>query len=351
MKKKFILILSCIVITLIILIILIYNLNLKAVSSDNSEVEFVIEEGSTYYSVIKKLKEEKLIKNELCFKIYIKLNNKNRLEAGIYKFRKNMDVKEIVEKLEQGNNYNQNVITITFKEGLNIREIATIIAKNTNNSYESVLELLKDENYLNEVINDYWFINEDIKNKDIYYSLEGYLFPDTYQIDKTSSVKDIFKIMLDRMGKELNNYKSILKNNKYTIHELLTLASVIEKEGKTKDFKNISSAFHNRLDINKPLESCATTFYGMGFDFNEVGIATAEMTSSNNPYNTYKIIGLPIGPIASPGKNSIDAALNPADTNYLYFLSDNVGVTYFFDTYAEHQQKQIELINEGKWYR
>ena len=118
--------------------------------------------------------------------------------------------------------------------------------------------------------------------------------------------------------------------------KLLTLASVIEKEGKIVDFKKISSAFHNRLEINKPLESCATTFYGMGMDFNEVGIATPEMTSSNNPYNTYKIVGLPIGPISIPGKNAIEAAINPANTEYLYFLSDNEGGKYFCNTYDEH---------------
>jgi len=351
MKKKVVIILSSIIVFFILLMVLIYNLGLGAVSSDSSEIEFVIDEGSTYYSVIDKLKEENLIKNKFCFKIYIKLNKKSKLEAGTYKLNKNMNVKEIVELFDKGNTYNPNVIEITFKEGLNIRGIATIIGENTDNTYDSVLDLLKDETYLNEVIKNYWFITEDIKNKDIYYSLEGYLFPDTYQIDKTSSVKDIFKIMLDRMEKELNNYKKELKNSKFSVHEILTLASVIEKEGKTKDFQNISSVFHNRLDINKKLESCATTFYGMGLDFNEVGIATSEMTASDNPYNTYKIAGLPIGPIASPGKSAIEAAIKPNKTDYVYFLSDNEGVTYFFKTYKEHQLKQFELINQGKWYR
>ena len=176
-------------------------------------------------------------------------------------------------------------------------------------------------------------------------------FPDTYQIDKTWSVKDIFKTMLERMNKELNNYKDVIQNSNYSIHEILTLASIIEKEGKTKDFKDISSVFHNRLKVGRKLESCATTYYGMGLDFNEIGIATNEMTSNNNPYNTYRINGLPIGPISSPGESAIEATLNPNSSNNYYFLSDNEGVSYFFSTYSAHQQKQRELINQGKWYR
>ena len=262
-----------------------------------------------------------------------------------------MGVKKIVETLEKGNSYNPNIITVTFKEGLNMREIATIISENTDNSYDSVLKQIKDESYLNELINSYWFIEEDIKNKNLYYSLEGYLFPDTYQIDKTWGEKEVLKIMLDRMEKELDNYKDKIQNSNYSIHQILTLASIVEKEGKTKDFKDISSVFHNRLKINMRLESCATTFYGMGLDFNEVGIATSEMTSNNNPYNTYRINALPIGPISSPGKSAIEATINPNSTNNYYFLSDNEGVSYFFSTYSAHQQKQRELINQGKWYR
>ena len=179
MKKRVVFIISIISITFILLGIIFYNLGLKAVSSDNTEIEFIIDEGSTYYSVINKLKDENLIKNKLCFKIYIKLNNKTRLEAGTYKLRKNMGVKEIVQVLDKGNNYNPDAINITFKEGKNMRWIASTIASNTNNKVEDVYSLLNDKNYLNELINEYWFIDQSILNTNIYYSLEGYLFPNT----------------------------------------------------------------------------------------------------------------------------------------------------------------------------
>ena len=327
-----------------------YSNSLKGTGS-NEKIEFVVDNNATFSTLGAALEKQGLIKSELTYKIYIKLSNPGNLKAGTYELDAAMGVEKIVETLEKGNSYNPNIVTVTFKEGLNMRGIANIIAENTNNTYDSVLEQIKDEMYLSELINNYWFITEDIKNKNIYYSLEGYLFPDTYQIDKTWNVKNIFKTMLDRMEKELNNYKDSINNSNYSIHQILTLASIIEKEGKTKDFKNISSVFYNRLKINMRLESCATTYYGMGLDFNEVGIATNEMTSNKNPYNTYKINHLPIGPISSPGESAIEAAINPTESNYFYFLSDNEGVSYFFNTYSEHQRKQRELINQGKWYR
>ena len=181
MKKKIVLIISSVIIFVLLLIIILYNLGINAVGKDDTIVKFVIEEGSTYYSVIKELENDKLIKSSFWFKIYIKLNNKNRLEAGTYKLSKNMSVKEIVSVFEKGSNYNPDVINITFKEGKNMRWIASTIASNTNNKAEDVYNLLNDKTYLNELINEYWFIENDILNENIYYSLEGYLFPNTYE--------------------------------------------------------------------------------------------------------------------------------------------------------------------------
>ena len=126
---------------------------------------------------------------------------------------------------------------------------------------------------------------------------------------------------------------------------------VYEKEGKTDDFTNISSVFHNRLDVNMKLESCATTFYGMGLDFNETGIANSEMIANINPYNTYKVEKLPIGPISNPGEKAIKAAIYPEQTKNLFFLSDKKGKTYFFETLDAHAKKKKELIAAGNFYR
>lgn len=331
----------------------IYNLNIQAIDeNDTTEIEVIIPSGASKRKVGEILEEKELIRSSTFFNIYVKLFKVGDLKASTYKLSKSMDLKEIITVLEKGNSYNPSQIQITFEEGINIRGLATLIKDNTNNTYEDVMSLVNDKEYLNELKNSYWFITDDVINDNLYYALEGYLFPDTYYfLNKDVSIKDIFKKMLDRMNEVLEPYKEKIEKSGYSVHEILTLASVIEKEGKIKDFSKISSVFHNRLEIGMTLGSCATAYYGMGMDFNEVGIATSEMISNNNLYNTYQKVGLPIGPIALPSKNAIEAAIMPDDTENLFFLSDNQGVTYFFKTYSEHQKKEKELRAQGKWER
>lgn len=331
----------------------VYNVNIKAVDiDDNTKIEVIIPSGTSKKNVGKILKENDLIRSSTFFEIYIKLFNVGDFKASTYYLSKDMDLKNIIETLEKGNSYNKDQITITFKEGINIRRLATIIKDNTNNSYDDVLNLLKDKKYLDELIENYWFVTEDIKNDKIYYSLEGYLFPDTYYFsNKDVSVKEIFSKMLNRMETVLAEYKEDIEKSELSIHEIITLASIIEKEGKVRDFGKISSVFYNRLKLKMTLGSCATAYYGMGMDFDEVGIATSEMMANKNDYNTYVVAALPVGPIALPGKNAILAAIKPEETDNLFFLSDNEGNSYFFKTIAEQTKKKNELIRDGKWER
>ncbi len=328
-------------------------MNIKAVDkNDDSKIEIVIPQGTSKKEVGNILEEKGLIKSSNFFSIYIKLFDTKDFKASTYYLSKNMDLKEIINILENGNSYNPDQIAITFKEGINIRKLATLIQDNTNNSYDDVIDTLNDKAYLDELIEKYWFITDNIKNDKLYYSLEGYLFPDTYYFsNKDVTVKEIIEKMLDKMGKVLEEYKDEIENSNLSIHEILTLASIIEKEGKTQDFAMISSVFYNRLKLKMALGSCATAYYGMGMDFDEVGIATSEMMSNINDYNTYILTSLPIGPISLPGLNAIIAAIKPDESDNLYFLSDNEGVTYFFETLQEQTAKKNELIQSGKWQR
>ena len=328
-------------------------MNIKAVDkNDDSKIEIVIPQGTSKKEVGNILEENGLIRSSTFFSIYIKLFDTKDFKASTYYLSKNMDLKEIINVLENGNSYNPDQIAITFKEGINIRKLATLIQDNTNNSYDDVIDTLNDKAYLDELIEKYWFITDNIKNDKLYYSLEGYLFPDTYYFsNKDVTVKEIIEKMLDKMGKVLEEYKDEIENSNLSIHEILTLASIIEKEGKTQDFAMISSVFYNRLKLKMALGSCATAYYGMGMDFDEVGIATSEMMSNINDYNTYILTSLPIGPISLPGLNAIIAAIKPDESDNLYFLSDNEGVTYFFKTLQEQTAKKNELIQSGKWQR
>lgn len=350
---KIFIILILILIVTIVGIISFYNYNLQPVDKkDESDVVFTINPGTSTKQIARNLVDSKLIRNDKVLLIYLKINNITNLQASTYKLKRNMTLKEIIEVISQGKGYNPDEISLTFKEGSNIRNMAKVIAENTDNSYESVLKKSNDSDYLNSLIDKYWFLDKSIKNQKLYYGLEGYLAPDTYIFEnKKVAVEEIFSKMLDETDKVLTKYKTQIEDSEFTIHEILTLASIVEKEGKVKDFNNIASTFINRLDKKMVLGSCATAYYGMKVDFNEVGIATTEMINDENYYNTYLISGLSVGPIASISEDALLSVLKPINTGYLYFLSDNEGNTYFFKTYSEHQKKQVELKKSGKWVR
>jgi len=241
-------------------------------------------------------------------------------------------------------------ISITFVEGKNMRWIATKIANSTNNSEQDVYNLLKNEEYLNSLIDEYWFITDEIKNKDIYYPLEGYLFPDTYSFDGMDvTVETIFKSMLDKMDSVLTKCGAKNKN----VHDVLSLASIVELEGlDANSRKTIASVFYNRLDTNMSLGSDVTTYYAYKVDIGERDLTTTELYTYN-PYNTRgpQMFGkLPVGPIASPSKSSIEAAINPANSDYLYFVADKNGRVYFASTLTEHEHIIQDLKNKDLWY-
>ena len=333
---------------------LIYNIKIGAVSKKSEKVEFKVENGSTYYTIANNLYDKGLIKSKLCYKLYVKFNKPKALGSGIYKLNKNMNVKKIISALEKGNSRDPDAITLTFKEGKNMRWIAKYIANNTNNSEEDVFNLLNDKTYLNELINTYWFLTNDILNSEIYYPLEGYLYPNTYDFkNKDITVKEIFKTLLDQEEKKLTEIKNNIEANNYNIHQILTLASVVELEaGKSHDKSGIAGVFFNRLNGNMPLGSDVTTYYAAKVDLNERDITIQEVNDMNayNTRNPYMKGKLPVGPICSPTIDSIKAVLNPDKNDYYFFVADKNGNTYFTKTYQEHTAKVAQLKKDGLWY-
>lgn len=332
---------------------LFYKLMLEPTNKESIEVEVVVSKGSSISSIATVLKEKDLIKSANVFKLYAKLNKKQNIKSATYVLNKNMGVEKILSKLIQGTSYNPDEIKITFVEGNNIRKIATVIKKNTNNSYDSVFELLKDENYINELINKYWFLTDEIKDKNIYYPLEGYLFPETYIFNnKDVTVKEIFNRMIAEFDTKISKYKADIEELDFSVHEFITLASVVELEGAgSNDRSGIAEVFYNRLAIDMALGSDVTTYYAIKSDNYKKDLTDKQLNDCSNKYNTRctKNKGLPVGPISNPGIDSIESTLYPKTHTYYYFIADKNKKTYFTSTYSEHIQKKNELKAKDLW--
>lgn len=356
MKKyyKLWLIIFLIVLFLVVSLIMIYFSFISPVSNNKSLKEIVIPAKTTSKDIGEILSKNKIIKNEKFFVIYLKINKINDLKAGTYQLSESMGLKEIIQILQKGNSYNDQTIKITFKEGINFREFAKVVADNTNNSYDEVIKFasLENKEYLNSLIEDYWFITDDILNKDIYYPLEGYLYPDTYFFrSKDVTIAEILKKLLDQMNTNLEQYKENIYNSGFSVHEVLTLASIAEKEVSIpEDRSKVVSVFINRLNKNMSLGSDITARYGIKLDDTRA-LKKSEYNDAN-PYNTRLTskLGLPVGPICMVSNSSIEASVKPESTNYLYFISNiQTKQTFFFENSRDFESKKNELkeVNGG----
>ena len=322
------------------------------VSNKNTKVVFEVkkfEGGYGMKALISELKDEKLVKNETFTYYYAKFD----IKAGTYILHPNMSLREIFEKISDSKNAKADTVTITFKEGLNMRGIASVITKNTKITEEEIFNKLKDIDYIKSLIKDYWFLTDEILDPNIYYPLEGYLAPDTYEFKKDSTIEDIFKKMLDQESDILDSYKDSLEKNSLTIQQIMTLASIAELEGNNlNNRKNIIGVFINRLNNGMSLGSDVTTYYAIGVDMSERDLYQSEIDAVN-AYNTRSPQAggmIPIGPICNPSKEAIDATINYNPNSYFFFVADKNNNIYFSKTYEEHDEIINRLIKEGLWY-
>ena len=353
-KYKIIVIILAILLAGILLVGAIYNYEISATSKKSKVVTVEIKEGSTPYSIGNILYEKKLIRNVLIYKVYVKMNNIKNIKASTYELNHNMNLKKIMDTLEEGNSYNLDEINVLFKEGLNVRKIAKVIDEETNNSYDDVIKLMGDKEYIDTLITKYWFLTDKIKNNKIYYPLEGYLFPSKYAFsNKDVTVKEIIETMLDEMGKQLEKYKDKIETSEFSIHELMTLASIVELEGaKSNDRADVAGVFYNRIKDGWVLGSDVTTYYYLKIDnFKESLNGNPKLYDCDHAYNTRctSFVGLPVGPISNPGHESIEATINYTKHNYYYFVADCKGKTYLNKDSNGHYNTIQKLQNEGNW--
>ena len=353
-KYKTIMIILAILLVGIFVVAVTYNWAISPVSKKSDPVTITIKEGSTPYTIGDTLYENKLIKSKKIYKVYVKVNGIKDIKASTYELNRNMSLKEIMDTLAAGNAYNPNEIRITFKEGLNVRKIARLIEEKTNNSYDDVINLMADKEYIDSLVNKYWFLTDSVKNSKIYYPLEGYLFPNTNAfLNKDVTAKEIIETMLDEMDKQLTPYKDKITDSKYNVHELLTLASIVELEGASADDRaSVAGVFYNRLSDGWVLGSDVTTYYYLKIDdFKQSLNGNPKLYDCDHAYNTRctSYVGLPIGPISNPGKESIEATINYTKHNYYYFVADCKGKTYLSKTSNEHYNTIQRLKNENNW--
>ncbi|SHJ64603.1 endolytic transglycosylase MltG [Tepidibacter formicigenes] len=301
--------------------------------SSNEKVLVNIPSGSSLNKISDILFEKKLIKNKLFFVSVAKINNMDKdIKAGIYNIPKSLSNKEILFLLNSGKVY-KDIIKVTIPEGFEANQIADRLSTLGIVDREKFLELVNNPSIFKE---KYPFLNsENI------ISLEGFLFPDTYFIDKNYSEKVIIDIMLKRFNEIYNaEYKKRQKELGLNLNEIITIASIIEREAKLdKERPLVSAVFYNRININMPLQSCATVQYVLG---ERKSVLSYDDIKIDSPYNTYKNNGLPPSPIASPGEKSIKAALYPEDVDYLYFVAKKDGSHSFSKTYNEHLKRKAE---------
>lgn len=353
MKNKYKLKNSILVIILIFIVLIIALLFyfLSPVGGSSNDIEFVVSSGEGMKDIASNLKKEGLIKSEKVFIGYTIIHDKRKVYAATYTLNKKMNLRKIVNTLNEGGK-NSDEFSLTFKEGLNMKGIAKVIANNTNNRTRDVYDTCKDDVYINSLINKYWFITKDVKKKGIYYSLEGYLFPDTYNfLSKDVTVKEIFNEMLKRMDEKLTPYKVQIEKSKYSVHEILTIASILELEALDESSRSdVSGVFYNRLKAKMPLGSDVTTYYGAKKDMNS-DLTESELASSNgyNTRNSNMAGKLPIGPVCNPGIESIAASINPSKHKYYYFVADKNGKVYFTKSNVEHEKLIRDLKTKGLW--
>lgn len=350
-KKTSFLVIFTIIILILIALFSVYmyiNSSLKPVDkNDTANVEVEIPLGSSTSSIANILEEKNIIKNAKIFSVYVKVKNKSDFQAGNYELSPSQTIDEVIEELQSGKLINEAIHKITIPEGKSLEEIAELYAKQFDFTKEEFIKIAEDEDFINELIKLYPdTVTKDVLNKDLKYPLEGYLYASTYEyFEEEPEIKDIISSMVDRTNKHLTEELADKKID-MNPHEILTLASVVERESKfDEDRTKVAQVFLNRIDLDMRLQSDITVSYALG---EHKTLITYDDLKVDSPYNTYVVEGLPIGPIDSPSIESIKAVITPEGKNFTqeYFYARPNGETLYTHTLEEHNQVKKQYEHE-----
>jgi UPF0755 protein len=330
---------------------------------DSSSTEYItvdIPEGSGNKYIGQILEKAGVIKSATVFNYYTKFKNYSNFQSGYYNLQASMDLDEICKLLKEGGTpqpEKPSLGKILVTEGYTIKQISKAVTKNsakknasTPYSSEDFLKVVQDEAFISKMAAKYPKLLSSLPSADqVTYRLEGYLFPATYSYYKETSMEDIVEEMISTMDSYMSQYYDTIAASRKSVNDVLTLASLVEKEGSTDDDRrNIASVFYNRMNNNMPLQSNIAILYAMGKLGEETSLAADASidTSIDSPYNVYTNTGLMPGPVDSPSLAAIEATVNPASTDYYYFVADvKTGKVYYSENFDDHQANVEKYVN------
>ena len=319
--------------------ILFYLNGIGAVDSSNTDNVLVeIPNGSGATAIVYILNDAGLIKNMNCAKVNARIGGYDSLQANTYIFNKAMTLPEIMKAINTGDFQYLSKTSFQLKEGYRLTQCAESLAEVTDFSKDDIMAVWDDKDYVKELIGQYWFLTDDVLNDKIMHPLEGYLFPDTYFITESDpTIQSVTEMALDEMDAALSERKAGIEATGYSIHQFLTLGSIVCKEGcaTDEDAAHIAGVFKNRLDQEMSLGSDVTVCYI--FDEDRVDLKVSQL-ESDSPYNARKVSGWIPGPISTVPAMAMDGVLNAADTDDLFFYAGPDGTIYYAKTNEEHQK-------------
>ena len=328
-------------------------------ASSKQYVTVQIPEGANVQTIGSTLEKSGLIKHGVIFAFYAKYKNYSDLKSGYYNLQKSMSTEDIIHELQKGGTAEAQepaLANLTIPEGYTIDQIAQAVGQLQGEFKEPLtadafLAKVQDENFISQEVAKYPSLLESLPTKEsgVRYRLEGFLFPATYSIKESTTIESLIDEMLAAMDKTLAPHYSAIKSKNLTVNELLTIASLVEKEGaKTEDRKLIAGVFYNRLNLGMPLQSNIAILYAQGKLGQKISLAddAGIDTSINSPYNVYTNLGLMPGPVDSPSLDAIESSINQTKSENLYFVADVTdGKVYYASNKEEHDRNVAEHVN------
>lgn len=343
--KKLVIIFGIIIITLIASFAF-FAVGISAVDSENhKDITVEIKKGSGSYDIINALYDAKLIRSKTAAKIYVKFFGPDSLQANTYALTKAMSLSDMLNIINKGDAKYVVKSQFTIIEGVTYKDAAAAISEATGIDQGEIVAKWRDRTYLSSLIKKYWFLDESILEDGIICPLEGYLYPNTYFVtEKNPTVESVTELILKQTDLKLNGIKDEIKKSGKSVHEILTLSSIVENESLYKeDRSKIAGVFMNRLKKDMMLQSDITVLYALGEKRVDVSVVDTQVDSK---YNTYLHTGLPVGPVSNPQLSTIKDTLNYDKNDYLYFFATKEGKVIYSKTYDEH----LATVEKHGWY-